>query len=861
MTADGESGERPPPDGRLLLPAVACWGVMVAAGRAAWPHTALLAGVLVGSAGGVALIARSRKTATARAGVLCLVTAAAGAACLAVSQWTVATGPLPHWAGAGASVSASVTVSGDPVLHPGRVVGQDRSRDLVTVPATLRTVRRADEVVRTRQPVLLLATAGAVPTDLLPGQLLTCDGTLLAARPGQHLVAVVRLAGPVVAVGRPGAVERAAGALREGLRRASAGLPPAEAGLLPGLVVGDTSALDPGVRAAFTSTGMTHLVAVSGGNTVVVLAVALGAAAALRLPPVARAVLGASTLAGFVVLARPSPSVLRAAGAGALLLGALAYGRPVRPLAGLAATVTLLLWLDPPLATSPGFALSAVATAGILTLVPGWSAALGRRLPRRLAQAVAVPAAAQLACGPLIAALWGTVSLVAVPANLLAMPVVPVATVLGVGAAIVAPVAPTAAHGLAQLAGLPCRWLVTVATRGAQVPGGGVAWPVGLVGAVLLGGLSVLLVALAWRRVGRRVLAAAAAATVLAGMLVVPGLRGPWPGAGWVLAFCDVGQGDAEVLADRAGHAVLVDGGPDPAPLAACLSRLGIHRLDAVVLSHAHADHVEGLPAVLGRLPVGRVLVGPTPPAGAAELGRVRGWARLARVPVESIALGSQLSIGGIRAAVVGPDRLLTGTDSDLNNSSLAMLVRLPGLTALLAGDVETEEQAALLGRPGVVAELAADVVKVPHHGSAKQEAAFLPATGARATVASVGEGNPYGHPAAVTMARARALGPALRTDEDGSVVVRRSGGRVELLASHPHRTVVPGTAGSRRTRTAAARLLCGPVRPPSAVPTAVLDVPAALDGPVGAGGAVSCAPRRIRGRADAVPARVGVAA
>ena len=224
---------------------------------------------------------------------------------------------------------------------------------------------------------------------------------------------------------------RASAHLRAALRRSVSGLPPDRRALVPALVDGDDAGLDPALKDDFRTTGLTHLLAVSGTNLTLVVGFALVVARWLRVRGRWLYVVGAAGIAGFVLVARAEPSVLRAAVMGTVaLVGMGANGRDRGTRALGVATVVLLL-LDPGLASAIGFALSVLATAGILLLAPGWRDALGRWLPRWLAEAVAVPTAAQLACTPLIAAISGQVSLVAVLANLLAAPMVGPATVLG----------------------------------------------------------------------------------------------------------------------------------------------------------------------------------------------------------------------------------------------------------------------------------------------------------------------------------------------------------------------------------------------------------------------------------------------
>jgi competence protein ComEC len=273
--------------------------------------------------------------------------------------------------------------------------------------------------------------------------------------------------------------------------------------LLPGLVDGDVAALPPATAADFRASGLTHVVAVSGANCVAVLAAAsfLARFAGLRSRPAAGAA-GLALLA-FVLVARPSASVLRAAGTGLLALVAVATGRERAAVPALAATVLVLLTLSPDLGRQPGFALSVLATAALLLLAPAWRDALVRRgwRPGR-AEAVAVAVAAQAACAPVLAVLGAGVGLAAVPANLLALPAVPWATVAGVAAAVLSPASPVLARLAAWTAWPACWWLVTVAHLAARLPGGTLPWPDGVAGGLSVAALTPVVLAVA-RRVVR----------------------------------------------------------------------------------------------------------------------------------------------------------------------------------------------------------------------------------------------------------------------------------------------------------------------------------------------------------------------
>jgi competence protein ComEC len=607
-------------------------------------------------------------------------------------------------------------------------------------------------------------------------------------RGGDLRSAVLSVTDEPTPVGRAPALQRLAGRLRAGLQAACEPLADAPGGLLPGLVVGDTSRLDPAVEADFRATGLTHLTAVSGSNCAIVMGAVLLLVRAARAGPRTAAALAMLALAGFVVLARPSPSVLRAAAMGAVALIALASGRRRAALPALGATIVVLVVVDPELAGSPGFALSALATSGLLLLAPGWRDALRRRgVPAGLAEALAVPAAAQAACAPVVAGLSGAVSLVAVPANLLAVPAVAPATVLGVAAAVTSPVWPTGAEFLAWLGSWPARWLVAVARHGAEVPSGALPWPAGTTGGLLLGVVVAAVLVAGRRPVVRRlalVVTLAAAVSALPIRLLTTG----WPPPGWLAVACDVGQGDAVVLSAGAGSGVVVDAGPEPAAVDRCLRRLEVTAVPLLVISHFHVDHVGGVAGVFRGRAVG-VVVTTDPPEPVAGREAVQEAARGAGAPVTAAGPAWAASAGALRMSSLSAGEPLRGTRSDANNNSLVLRVERGDHSFLLSGDAETEQQHALLARYGA-AGLRCDVLKLPHHGSAFQDPDFLAAVGAGAALVSVAADNGYGHPNPAVLARLANAGVrVMRTDRDGDIAVVADGGRLAVVA----RGVEPG--------------------------------------------------------------------
>lgn len=709
-------------------------------------------------------------------------------------------GPVAQLAATRAEASLSLVVTGDPVTVRSRRPGFALGQDYVIVPARVTALSADGRRWRLSAPVDVVARDPAW-SRLLPSQRLTASARLT---PGERLVAARAQAhGPPRGKGPPSSLQRFAGVIRAGLRDASAVLPRDAGGLLPGLVVGDVSRLPGGVDDDFKATGLTHLTAVSGTNVSLLLGVVLALFRWLGAGRRSRTLAGAVTLALFVVVARPSASVLRAAAMGAVGLLALAGGRRHAAFPALCAAVLVLLFAEPGLARSYGFALSVLATVGLVLLAPAWRDRWARRLPLWLAEALAIPAAAAVTTAPVIVLLAAQVSLVTVPANLLAEPAVGPATVLGVLAAACAPVAMPLARVFAWLGGWPCRWLLAVAHVGARLPAAVIAWPAGWHGALLLAVVLAVTVALVPRlsRPGPvRRGAAAALAGLAVGFPTAHLTSAPWPPPGWRLVVCDVGQGDGLVLPAGAGTAVVVDVGPDPASMKRCLDDLGIEAVALVVLTHLHADHVEGLPAVLAGRRVGAIEIGPLDePAG--ELARVRRWAAGAGVPVERVVDGEQRRVGALSWQVVAPEAAFHGTDSDPNNSSIVLRVSSGGLLLLLTGDIEPEAQDALLAG-GV--DVRADVLKIPHHGSAHQDPRFLRAVGARVAIASVGADNPYGHPAARTLGLLSDAGATVvRTDRAGDVALTGPAGGVHVV-THRHGAITRAGPGAAHNLTEA---------------------------------------------------------
>lgn len=407
-------------------------------------------------------------------------------------------GIVPRLAARHGEVEVVARLVRDPVLVSSAAASRLTLTDATVTSVLLGGWRSANS------PVLVLSY-GSGWTGLLPGQRIDISGRLSPPRRGDAVAAVLDARGPPTPIGQPPWWQRLAGRARAALRRACRGLPSDERGLLPGLVDGDVSAVPPSMQTDMRLTGLTHLMAVSGENVSVVLAVTLAVARAVGVRRRLRVGVAAVALLGFVVLARPSPSVLRAAVMGGVVLLAMAVGRRVAPMRALSAAVLVLLCVNPFLARSVGFVLSVFATAAILTVAPGWTDRLAGHVPRAVAVTIAVPAAAQLACTPVLVLAFGQLTPYAIPANLLAAPAVVPATVLGVVCAAAATVYGPAGVPVAWMAALPTAAIAVVARMLSSLPGAGLTWSGG-VALVLLAMAAALVAWTAWRRgrAGRR---------------------------------------------------------------------------------------------------------------------------------------------------------------------------------------------------------------------------------------------------------------------------------------------------------------------------------------------------------------------
>ncbi|GAA1771291.1 ComEC/Rec2 family competence protein [Agromyces humatus] len=616
------------------------------------------------------------------------------------------------------------------------------------------------------ESVPVTATVDVAPSKLQLGTTLSFDANAATLPAADAAAFRLNVAGDVH-VSAPPVWLAWSGALRIGFAEAATSLGGDGGALVPGLAIGDTSAVGDALDDAMKASSLSHLTAVSGANCAIVTAAAFALAGAAGLRRGARVLVALVALVGFIVLVTPESSVVRAGAMAVVVLIALAWGRPGGGIAALAVAVIVLLCVDPWYARDYGFALSVCATAGLLLLAGPLARAMARVMPTPLAIVLGVPLAAQLACQPVLILLDPALALYGVPANLLAAPAAPVGTIAGLIGCLLMPLLPSVGFAFLQLAWVPAAWIALVAHAGAALPFGRLPWLPDAAGAVLLVACTALALWLVLDRSPRVRVRAAAVSLLLIAVAVPVGVsvgaptlgRAMRPGS-WDLAACDIGQGDA-VLLRSGGTTALIDTGPDPAALRRCLDFLSIDRIDLLVLTHWDADHAGGTSAVVGRVDI--VIHGPLDDERSS---RARDPLIAGGAEAIEVTSGDRGLLGDARWRVLWPE---PGAAPG-NDASVVLDVETPEYRGIFLGDLGEGAQRRLLAAAPIGA---VDLVKVAHHGSADQSEELYSRLNAPVGIIGVGAENGYGHPTDRLLELLEGTGTAaVRTDRSGTLLL-----------------------------------------------------------------------------------------
>ena len=467
----------------------------------------------------------------------------------------------------------------------------------------------------------------------------------------------------------------------------------------------------------------------------------------------------------FIFLVRPTPSVLRAAVMTLVILLARIRGERSLGVPSLGAAITLLILLDPFQAIDPGFALSVLATAGILFLSPRFEQKFESSIkPKFLLQAVSIPISATLFCLPVIILLSNEISSATVPSNILVAPVIAPITILGFLSAIITPLISGVGQIFFNIASFLANYIVFTSDLMANFP----SLYFSNTKVVLLS-IFILLVMIF---MGRKKLANLLIVIIVTQVVVT---TSSWPGKGWQIVNCDVGQGDGLVINLGKKSAIVIDTGPDSKAIDQCLRSLKIKEIPLLILTHFHADHVGAISAVLENRVIGEVWISNLyePKAAYEEVMK-----QLSGKKVKSVFAGDRyfFDSNNTDIQVLWPQRQvnefnkLPGDGSKVNNSSISVLIKNNDISLFSGGDIEPEVQEAIY-KSGLLTQV--DVLKVSHHGSAYQYLPMLEMLNPKVAIISVGEGNSYGHPDGKFINELANRGAKVwRTDQSGGISV-----------------------------------------------------------------------------------------
>ncbi len=713
--------------------------------------------------------------------------------------------------------------SGRLLLIEGRVTGRPENRDggsrLVVRPLH---VRSEGVVLPLRGDILLRAEQGQ--GRFLSGDLIRCAAKVRAPRnygiPGEfdaeryYSLKGVAATSSVKSVDDILLVRRGemspqrffdAMAARAG-RFITAAVPGSEGGILKALLIGDCGDIPGELKDAYSRTGVNHILSISGFHVgIIALALFHLWFAVSRLFPslllyanVRRfaAALSLPLVLFYLFLSGAAPATSRSVLMLACFMAGMVLEREFDHFNALVLAALVLLLLNPASLYDVSFQLSFLALWGIMVLTPLFVSCCRCReggKAYRFIQFLAASLAAVTVTLLPVAYYFQQSTLTGLLSNFIIVPL------LGYGAVVAGftalpliwlfpPGAELLLHGCALLVTLSNR-VIGELDRLPLLPDFA---PSELSIAISLGGL--LLLTLLPRR-GQRLTVLAAVPLFVIPLQLVPGIR---QGPGVRIDFFSVGQGESSLLTFANGRRMLIDGGgalhdggwdPGRRLLIPCLRRMGVRRIDYLVLSHPHPDHLQGVRAVAEMLPVGEFWETGVPGEGD-DYRALKQVLAVHRVPVRRLnAASPEVEIGGARVTVLSPpgDGQGAGIIPDVNESSLVMRVDDGRFSALFTGDIGIATESLLLRSP---TKLRATVLKVPHHGSRYSALpGFFAAVSPKVALIGAGYRNSFGLPSQDALDELAGIPFGLyRTDLDGTVTVKSVNDSENLVISSTKR-------------------------------------------------------------------------
>ena len=561
-------------------------------------------------------------------------------------------------------------------------------------------------------------------------------------------------------------------------------LPEPYATLLTSIVFGSRAASTPAdIKETYKRAGVAHLLVASGMHLGILIGVCLFIVRSTRAPLWSGILITSAVNLFYALMTGFGPSILRAAIMAEIMLVGLLFEREKEVYTSLSIAAFVILLFNPKYLFGVGFQLSFAATWALVYIAPVINERIKGLLPRSLASLFSVALSPVLATYPITLFHFSQASLIGVATNFILLPWIGMVVVLG----FVSTVLGAVFLPLAQLingANLILLWAADLVIQTlaslpfAQVHLAPPKLP------LILGYYAAVIGMVEVIRIGKFPKVDRFKLTVL--LLAVASLF-LWNAAlseargGLSITVLDVGQGDSIFIECPSGKKLLVDGGGRKAGeriVVPFLRRKGIQKLDMVILTHAHEDHVGGLPAVLEKVKVDSVLDAGYV-YGSSAYRRFLELIKSNKIKYCLARGGQQLDFGGqMNARVLHPDAFFASSQNEnINNASIVFRLRYGEFSMLFTGDNEVEgEQGILEMFPPAL--LRSTILKVGHHGSRTSTSApFLAAVRPEAAIISCGRRNKFKHPHRSTLERLKKA-RTYRTDERGAVTIKSDGRR-----------------------------------------------------------------------------------
>ena len=562
-------------------------------------------------------------------------------------------------------------------------------------------------------------------------------------------------------------------------------LPEPYGGLLLGILFGDTSKLPKPVKNDFAQSGIAHLFAVSGLNVSLIVTAVIAFGQLLKVPKKTATLLGLAAIGFYFWLVGYSPSIARASIMAALALIAWLLAREKDLIASLSWAAIVLLTVNPLTLFSISFQLSFLAVLGILLISPEINRVFQPEI-LSVVKPFSIVIGAQMAVQPLLAFYFNQLSIISLITNIILVPPVAIITGAGFLAILISPISSTVALIIFKILYPLLVFIRRGAWLFAHLPG---AWlPIAKPSNLSI--FTYLLVVASFICLLKRFKKKFGFSSFIIILLLILSLA-IWgqvslyqPAHKLEVFFLNVGQGDAILIKEPSNKTVLIDGGPDSKVLLNYLAKYHVRKIDLILATHAHADHISGLIGAISQYSVGKVLDAGFPyPSPIYKQFLVSIKSR--KISYHKARQGERYQLGKLELRFYLPgNSFIENSSSDANNNSLVARAVFGNFSLLLPGDIQ-HEAIRLLARQKV--NLKSAILKVPHHGSENgTDRLLLKAVKPRIAIISVGENNRYGHPHWQAIKLLQQFKVAiLRTDRNGTIKVISNGKSYQVITTN----------------------------------------------------------------------------